>query len=74
MATLNEFRHLAVEESQQERADVRTVHVRVGHDDDAVVAQFVNVEVVCCRLARLCAGFADAGSKRGDEREYFVAG
>ena len=73
MAALYEFRHLAIKESQQERANVRTVHVRVGHDDDAVVAQFVNIEVVCGRLARLCAGFADAGSKRGDERENFIA-
>jgi hypothetical protein len=51
-----------------------TVNVRVGHDDDAVVSQFLDVEVVCGRLARLCAGFADAGSKRGDECQNFIAG
>jgi hypothetical protein len=28
-----------VEKREKERANVRPVHVRVGHDDDAVVAQ-----------------------------------
>jgi hypothetical protein len=44
-----ELGHLAVEEGQQQRADVGAVHVRVGHDDDAVVAQLVGVEVVAAR-------------------------
>jgi len=37
---------------------VRAVHVRVGHDDDAVVAQFRDVEVV----------LADAAAECGDQR------
>ena len=44
-------------------ADVGAVHdVGVGHDDDAVVAQLVDVEVVA----------ADAGAQRGDQREDLV--
>ena len=39
MAAVDQFRHLAEEEGEQQRADVRAVHVGVGHDDDAVVAQ-----------------------------------
>ena len=31
--------HVAVEERQQQRADVRAVHVGIGHDDDLVVAR-----------------------------------
>src|SRR6185312_9813169 len=31
---LDELRHLPIEKRQQQRADVRAVDVRVGHDDD----------------------------------------
>jgi hypothetical protein len=49
VAALDQLRHLPVEERQQQRADVRAVDVGVGHDDDAVVAQLVEVELVACR-------------------------
>ena len=39
VALLHELRHLPVEEGEQQGADVRAVHVGVGHDDDAAVAQ-----------------------------------
>jgi uncharacterized membrane protein len=61
VAALHQHRHLPVEEGQQQRADVRAVHVGVGHDDDAVVAQLVDVEVVAVP--------ADAGAQRGDQRD-----
>src|SRR4029079_174462 len=35
-----------VEERQQQRADVRAVDIRVGHDDNAVIAQFVGIELL----------------------------
>ena len=50
--------HLAIEEGEQQRADMRAVDVGVGHDDDLVVAQLGEVELV----------MADAGAERGDER------
>ena len=40
VAALNHRRHLAEEERQQQRADMRTVDVGVGHQDDLVIAQF----------------------------------
>jgi hypothetical protein len=43
--------HLPIEEGQQQRADVRTVDVGVGHDDDAVIAQLVDVEFVLADAA-----------------------
>ncbi|MNN11567.1 hypothetical protein D3C81_1245300 [compost metagenome] len=61
---LDNVRHLTIEERQQQRPDVRAVHVRVGHDDDAVVAQLFQVVVV----------LADAGAQRGDQRQHFLAG
>ena len=63
VAAIDQLRHLPVEERQQQRADVRAVDVGVGHDDDAVVAQLVGVEVVD----------ADATTERRDHRLDFVA-
>ena len=50
--------HLAVEERQQQRADVRPVDVGVGHDDDLVVAKFLEVEFLA----------PDRSAKRLDHR------
>ena len=44
VAPVEEAAHLAVEEGEEERADVGAVHVGVGHDDDLVVAGLVDVE------------------------------
>ena len=57
MSRLDDRAHLPEEEGQQQGADVRTVDVRVGHDDDLVVAQLLDVEVVP----------PDAGAERGDQ-------
>ena len=57
------WRHLPVEERQQQRPDVRSVHVGVRHDDDAVVAQLLDVEVLA----------ADAAAERRDHRLDLVA-
>jgi hypothetical protein len=62
VAALDQLRHLAVEERQQQRADVAAVDVGVGHDDDAVVAQLVDVELFA----------ADAAAERGDQRADLV--
>ena len=59
--------HLPVEERQEQGADVAAVHVRVGHEDDLVIAQLADVELV-----------VDAGPDRGDHggdllrREHLV--
>ncbi len=39
MAALDELAHLAEEERQQQRADMRPVDVGVGHQNDLVIAQ-----------------------------------
>ena len=44
MAALDDLRHLAVEEGEQQRADMGAVDIGVGHDDDLVIAKFVDVE------------------------------
>jgi hypothetical protein len=54
---LDQLGHLAVEEGEQQGADVGAVDVGVGHQDDAVVAQLLGLVVV----------LADAGAERGDQ-------
>ena len=43
VALRDQLVHLAVEEAQQQRADVRSVDVGIAHDDDLVVAAFGDV-------------------------------
>ena len=71
MAALHQLGHLAIEEREQQGADVRAIHVGVGHDDDAVVAQFGHVEII---VAGAATGLADAGTQGGDQRQNFIAG
>ena len=52
-------RHLAVEESQQQRGDMRAVDIGVGHDDDALIAQ-----VVAADILRPCRSPAPAPGRR----------
>ena len=38
IATFNQFWHLTEKERQQERADMRTIHIGIGHDHDFMIA------------------------------------
>ena len=68
VAALDQFGHLPVKEGQKQRADVRAIHIRVRHDDDAVIAQLVRIELVA----------ADTAAQRRDQgsdlsgREHLV--
>ena len=46
MAPVDQRLHLPVEEGQQQGADVLAVDVGVGHDDELVVAELLDVEAV----------------------------
>src|SRR5689334_6800364 len=59
VSALDELGHLPIEERQQQRADVRAIDVRVGHDDDPVIAELVDVVLV----------LAEARAERGDQRD-----
>src|SRR5262245_37083317 len=63
VTAIYQLAHLTVEESEQQGADMRAVHVGVGHDDDFVIAHLLGVELV-----------ADTGSQRGDQRADLLAG
>src|ERR1700680_2824088 len=61
VATIDEFLHVAEEKRQQQRADVRAVDVRIGHENYFVIAQLARVEVI----------LADARAERRDDRANF---
>src|SRR5256885_11080299 len=56
------FFHVPEEKCQQQRADVRAVHVRIGHQNNFMIAQLAGVKIV----------FADAGTQRGEDRKSVV--
>ena len=41
----NQLRHLTEEEREKQRADMGTVNVSIGHDDDTAVAEGFNIEI-----------------------------
>ena len=51
------------EEGQEQGADMRPIHIGVGHDDDAVITDLLNVKVVA----------ANASPKGRDEHLDFLA-
>ena len=58
----DQFSHVAEEKREQERPNVAAVHVRVGHQNNFVVAQLGDVEIV----------LADARAKRRDDGADFL--
>ena len=57
VACLDKLNHLTEEEREEQRSDVSTVHVGVGHDHDFVVTGVAEVELI-----------TDARPDRGDDR------
>ena len=39
VTALDQLRHLTIEEGQQQGSNMCSVHVRIRHDDDAVITQ-----------------------------------
>ena len=62
VARLDQLGHLPVQEGEDQGADVAAVHVGVGHDDDAVVAGLLDLELVA----------PDASADGGDHGLDFI--
>ena len=45
VSAFNERLHVPVEEGKQQRTDMGTVHIGIGHDDDLVIPEFFDVEI-----------------------------
>src|SRR6202522_977106 len=58
----DQLAHVAEEKSEQQRANVAAVHVRVGHENNFVIAQLAGVEII----------LADPGAERGDDAANFL--
>src|SRR3989338_8542981 len=63
VAGADQLGEVAIEEGQEQGADVGTVNVGVGHDNNAVVSQFGQVKLL-----------ADVGAQRDDQRLELVVG
>src|SRR5262249_39985409 len=59
VSAIDEFAHLPVEERQQEGSNMGSVDVRVGHNDDFVVAKLRDIEVF----------LSDTRTERRDHRD-----
>ena len=46
IATFDGRSHMTKEKGQEQGADMRPIHIGVGHDDDAVITDLLNVKVV----------------------------
>jgi len=64
VTTFNQFTHLSVEKGEQQRTNVRTVDVGIGHDDQSVVTQFLRFVFI----------LADTRTKGGDQGNNFLRG
>ena len=61
IAVLNKRAHIAEEERQKQRADMRAVDVGIRHNDDFVITKLGNVKII-----------ADAGAERQNDRRQFI--
>src|SRR5215831_4740433 len=46
IAALDHWPHVTEEKSQEQGADMRPIHIGVSHDDDAVIADLLNIKIV----------------------------
>ena len=61
MAFENQLRHKTVKQGQQQGGDVGSVHVRIRHDNDLVVAQLFDVEIIAVALGKSASEGIDHG-------------
>ena len=61
---LDQLWHLTIKEGQKQRADVCAVDVRIGHDNNRVIACFAQIKFIG----------TDSGSDGGDHGADFLVG
>ena len=72
VSAADELRHLVVEEGQEKGPDVRAVDVGISHDDDAAIAELLDVEgTLLVAITDACADRRDHGLDLGI-LEYLV--
>ena len=61
-ALIDQLIHLAIEERQQKRPNMRSIDIGIGHDDDFVIAQLGYIEIL----------LTDTGTECCDHRHDFL--
>src|SRR5690606_11812844 len=59
IACFKQWTHIAEKERQQQGADMGTIDVRIGHDDDFMVACFFQIEFLANPCSKRCNDVAD---------------
>ena len=62
ISLFDDFLHLAIEKGQQQRPDMGSVHIRIGHDDDFFVSYLFDIVFIR----------AGAGAQRREDILYFL--
>ena len=52
MALANQRLHIAIEEGEEQRANMRAVHVRIGHDDNLAIAGLIQIKIIANTAAK----------------------
>src|SRR4029450_2346134 len=63
-ARTHQLGHLAEKESKQQRANMRSIDVRISHDNDPPVAQFGNIETTFVFAVAILFRFANPSADR----------
>src|SRR5437660_12497977 len=72
ISAIDQLRHLAVKEGEQQCADMAAVDIRIRHQQDLVVARARDVEIVLAFFGVL-AWSSNAGPKGLDQRTDLLA-
>ena len=70
MPALDELAHLTEKEGEVECANVRAIHIRIGHDNDPVITEFIRVKFF---LANTAAQRSDEISDFGRSQHFIEA-
>ena len=55
----NQLRHFLIEESDEQRCNMRTIDVSIRHDDDAVITQIIFTIILTCATTECLHQIAD---------------
>ena len=46
MSFKNQFWHKTIEQGEKQGGDMGTIHIRIGHDDNFVIAELCNIKII----------------------------
>ena len=73
MSLKNQLWHKPIEKCQKQGADMRTVHIGIGHNDNLVVAKLADIKVVAVSLRKTASKGIDHGLDLGIGKDFVNA-